>query len=103
MTPLTTGHLKSHEEEDEKTEGHAKASEPPYNMDFHFLNPRGVLAEAHIPAATTSSFVKNEDSESPSAKNEKLASPSGTGSYEIFGKFDDILTFKSKPAAESIL
>ncbi len=82
------GHLKSHEEEGEleKDEGRAKANDPPYNVDFHFLNPRGVLAEANIPASITSGLIKNEELETPS-KNGKVASPSGTGTYEIYGEF----------------
>ncbi len=69
--------------------------DPPYNVDFHFLNPRGVLAQANVPMASTStSFIKDEEDsflkDSPS-KNGKLPSPSGTGSYEIFGKYEQKL------------
>lgn len=82
------GHLKSHEEGDaedeDNQEGQGKTNEPPYNVDFHFLNPRGVLAEANIPASSSSSFIKNEDLDL--SKNGKASSPSGTGTYEVYGE-----------------
>ena len=85
------GHIKTHEEEEEIDDDDQPKAEPPYNVDFHFLNPRGVLAQANIPMASTSAFIKDED-DSPS-KNGKLPSPSGTGSYEIFGNNELQLNF----------
>ena len=81
------GHIKTHQEEEEEIDDDDQSkAEPPYNVDFHFLNPRGVLAQANIPAAaSTSAFIKDEE-DSP-LKNGKVPSPSGTGSYEIFGNY----------------
>lgn len=84
------GHMKLHTEQEIKN-NETSASEPPYNMDFHFLNPRGVLAQATSPVnikATTpmkreksssTEMVINEDSESIGRK-----AGSGTGNYKVY-------------------
>ena len=58
------GHIKTHDDDDDKSfndEEREKIGqpEPPYNVDFHFLNPRGVLAQANVPMASTSRYLLN--------------------------------------------
>ena len=91
------GHLKTHTEQ-EIANGQRQNGGPsppvsnpeiPYNMDFHFLNPRGVLAQAPSPKITTSALPRREKSSSTeliladelSDRRHSL----GTGNYKIFG------------------
>jgi uncharacterized Zn-finger protein len=86
------GHIKTHSD-DEIAAAHnasrnkkAQIGTPsPFGMDFHFLNPQGVLAQAKMPVSPKK--------ESPTADTHehlngvKRPSPAGTGSYQVYGNF----------------
>ena len=62
-------------------------------MNFHFLNPQGVLAQAKVPSPTIPNIpippkkdANERRNSSPPASDFKVPSPSGTGNYVIFGK-----------------
>ena len=57
----------------------------PFGMEFKFLNPQGVLAQAKLPVSPKKDIddfvVKSRDQ-----LNGKAPSPAGTGNYTIYGK-----------------
>lgn len=57
----------------------------PFGMEFKFLNPQGVLAQAKLPVSPKKDsddfVVKSRDQ-----LNGKAPSPAGTGNYTIYGK-----------------
>ena len=60
-------------------------NESPINVDFHFLNPRGVLAQAKLPLSPPKG--DNLEKRLTNLQHfDKAPSPAGTGNYEIFGK-----------------
>ncbi len=112
------GHLKTHTEKDLMATAKALQSntpEPPYNMDFHFLNPRGVLAQAAPITAAVVAAAAPLPPQPPAARREKSASlassemaeeavtpgakgPSsaGTGTYEVYGESKGFFFSKKK-------
>ena len=89
------GHIKTHTDEEIaaahqanqlKIQQNGSRSPNFASMDFQFLNPQGVLAQAKLPVSpkkdSTEDFVTTRDQ-----LNGKAPSPAGTGSYTIYGKF----------------
>lgn len=82
------GHLKTHSDDEilaASSKGSPKRDEennPPYSMDFRYLQPFGVLTsgQAKPPAP------RSEKSSSTETEDLKVSPHGGTGSYEIYGK-----------------
>ena len=89
------GHLKTHSDEEVAAAALLGAQkkmaaiankrpaspEPPY-MNFQFLNPRGVLAQAPVVAPAPVPTVSIRRS-----VEERATAPGGSGSYDIYGEF----------------
>ena len=90
------GHLKTHTEKEVAAANAAKKqpaaeqkangneAEPPYNINFHFLNRNGVLAQAqsNVPSPPPQN-AEQSSIRRGSIDGEKMG---GSGNYEIYGK-----------------
>lgn len=82
------GHIKTHTDEEIAAahQANRKATaentpKSPFGVDFHFLNPQGVLAQAKLPVSP-----KKEEEITRETLNGKAPSPAGTGNYVVYGE-----------------
>ncbi len=102
------GHIKTHTDEEiaaahqanrkvanGQQNGQTSPGGTPYGVDFHFLNPQGVLAQAKLPVSPNK---KDTDAEvlRREALNGKAPSPAGTGNYIVYGKSELNLNYLIK-------
>eukprot|EP00094_Tigriopus_californicus_P002881 TCALIF_02778-PA protein Name:"Similar to Zfp26 Zinc finger protein 26 (Mus musculus)" AED:0.10 eAED:0.11 QI:493/0.33/0.28/0.71/0.5/0.28/7/0/1223 len=87
------GHLKTHSDEEivaASSKGSPKRDEennPPYSMDFRYLQPFGVLTSAGQPKPPA---PRSEKSNSTETEDLKVSPHGGTGSYEIYDSVPDM-------------